>query len=137
MLRNADSGVFVPFPIPDEDWTYNTQINSSGQVQTGNSYKFSAITTFYPVSAGDQFVRTSENTDASGDQVYIWVHELKTRSTSSSQWIKRTFLLKGEEYTIGENCTYVRFASAYPAALSKTMTKAIIDEYFAVSKKEG
>ena len=134
MLRNASDG-FAPFPV--DGWTLQTQINSSGQVQTGSSYKFSAISTYYPVSAGDQFVRTSENTDASGDQVTIWVHELKTRSNNSGQWITRTALRKGEEYTIGSGCTYVRFACAYPSVLDKTMTQTIIGKYFAVSKKEG
>lgn len=135
MMRTGSNG-FVPFPIPNTDWTLNTQISSSGQVQSGSSYTFSALSTFYPVNPGDKFMRTSENTDSNNNQVTIWIHELRAQSTSSNQWIKRTVLVKGSEYTIGSGCTYIRFACAYPVALGLKMTQTIINQCFAVSKKE-
>lgn len=135
MMRTGING-FVPFPIPEEDWALRTQINGSGQVQSGTNYAFSALSTFYPVNPGDKFMRTTENTDSDGKQVTIWIHELRERSTSTSQWIKRTYLYKDEEYTIGTNCTYIRFACAYPSSLGLTMTRTIINQCFAVSKKE-
>ena len=135
MLRNVNGSGFEPFPV--SPWTFRTQINSSGQVQTGMGVKYSAVSEYYPVNAGDKFVRTSGNTDSNGNQVTNWIHELRAQSSDSGLWIKRTALRKGEEYTVGEGCTYVRFACAYPSAAGKTMTQDVIDECFAVSRKEG
>lgn len=137
MMQSAVGAAAQFVPLQVTPWTLSSTITGSGQDTISNPAAIigAVCQTYYPMKQGDQVVRTKQNVDGDGTPISLWVHEY-SGTGGQSNWLRRTYIFEGSPLTIGANTRYVRFVFAYNSSTGKTMTQAIINNYFAVSYKE-
>lgn len=117
-------------PVSPSGWIFGSGFGASGNVITNKGIAMTQDTFLIPPNT--TLFRTTEERDANGVLVNIWVYEW----TDNDTWIVRTDMI-GANTTLktNQNCGKVRFAIAYNTATGLAMTQAVIDRYFGVSIK--
>lgn len=113
----------------DYTWEIGKNISASGDETSAAGFARSG---FIPVQAGGGIINQTGDVGVNSKTTSFLVNEYNASGT----WLSRAQIQADEPYTFGANCASIRIGYGYPQSQSVTMTRALLDAYFAAATLE-
>ena len=107
-------------------WTLGRTIGSDGSEASSETFAISNST-----PAAQSYLRYGGYSDSSDVKISLYIHEYN----ASGVWLRRTYVDETNNFlTVGNDCSYVRFAFGRSSSTHTAMTDTDIINYFMVRK---